>query len=82
MNVVADQPFAGHALRLLGRGRLSLFPQNADGGFEIELCFDQRGAAIGKPRLRAFPQRFHQIRGDIDTLRICGHRSHVSFAFD
>ena len=73
VNVVADQAFAGLALRLLGRGGLAFFAQDVDGLFDVAVGFHQRRAAIGEARAGAFAQFFHEMGWDLHGLRLCTH---------
>ena len=73
VNVVADQSFAGFALRLLLRRGLALAPQNIDGALDVAFGFHQRVAAIVKTGARAFAQVLYELRGYINLFRVCRH---------
>ena len=62
VNVRTHQAFGGRALRLLGRRRLSLLPQNVDGLFDVAAAFHQRFTASGESRAGPVPQLLYLLR--------------------
>jgi len=73
VDVTADQAFAGFTLRFFRGGSLALFAEDADGLFEIAGSLDEGGAAIGKARVGAFAQFFHELGGNLNRGRLCAH---------
>src|ERR1700722_16965393 len=77
VDVAAHQTFAGFTLRFFRGRSLPFLAQDADGLFDVAAGFDQRCSAIGKPRIGALPQLFHQLGGNIVAVGcwLCAHSS-------
>src|ERR1700688_1767568 len=77
VDVTAHQTFAGFTLRFFCSSGLAFFAQDADGFFNVAAGFDQRRTAIGKTRIGALAQLFHQLRGNIVAVGcwLCAHSS-------